>query len=116
MRGAGAANLQWIVTVITQNLVTANIVIAVVQIALGVLFLSGRWIRGIVIASIIWALIVWYGGEGMSLTPITTILVVTETNLGSDWWYGWYGKKEDKKREVSIMLTSLKIFAHNVER
>jgi len=62
-----AANLQWIVTVITHNLTAANIIIAVVQIALGVLFLSGRWVRGTVIASIVWALLVWYGGEGMSM-------------------------------------------------
>jgi hypothetical protein len=61
-----ASNLQWVVTVITKNLVAANIVIALVQIALGVLLLSGRWIRGTVIVSIFWALLVWYGGEGMS--------------------------------------------------
>ena len=62
-----ASNLQWIVTVITNNLVAANIVIAVVQIVLGLLFLSGRWVRGTVIVSIVWAFLVWYGGEGMSL-------------------------------------------------
>jgi hypothetical protein len=61
-----ASNLQWIVTVITKNLVAANILIALVQIALGILLLSGRWIRGTVIVSIFWALLVWYGGEGMS--------------------------------------------------
>src|ERR1019366_2055033 len=61
-----ASNLQWIVTVITKNLVAANIVIALVQIALGILLLSNRWVRGTVIVSIFWALLVWYGGEGMS--------------------------------------------------
>ncbi|HEY4386049.1 MAG TPA: hypothetical protein VGN34_16455 [Ktedonobacteraceae bacterium] len=62
-----ASNLQWIVTVITSNLVATNIVIAVVQIALGVLFLSGRWVRETVIVSLVWSVLVWYGGEGMSL-------------------------------------------------
>jgi hypothetical protein len=61
-----ASNLQWIVTVITKNLVAANIGIALVQIALGLLLLSNRWVRGTVIVSIFWALLVWYGGEGMS--------------------------------------------------
>jgi hypothetical protein len=62
-----ASNLQWIVTVVTNNLVAANTVIAIVQIVLGLLLLSGRWVRGTVIFSIFWALLVWYGGEGMSL-------------------------------------------------
>lgn len=62
-----ASSLQWIVIVITQNLVAANIIIAIVQVALGVLFLSGRWVRETVIASLVWAVLVWYGGEGMSL-------------------------------------------------
>jgi hypothetical protein len=61
-----ASNLQWIVTIITKNLVAANIIIALVQITLGILLLSGRWTRGTVIVSIFWALLVWYGGEGMS--------------------------------------------------
>jgi hypothetical protein len=65
--GVIGSNLQWIVTVITNNLTAANIVIAVVQIALGVLLLIGFRVRETVIASIIWALLVWYGGEGMSM-------------------------------------------------
>lgn len=62
-----ASNLQWVVDVISKNLIAANIIIALVQIALGVLLLSGRWVRGTVIVSVFWALLVWYGGEGLSL-------------------------------------------------
>ncbi len=62
-----ASNLQWIVTVITHNLIAANLVIAVVQIVLGVLLLWGRWVRETIIVSLVWAVLVWYGGEGMSL-------------------------------------------------
>ncbi len=62
-----ASNLQWIVDVISKNLIAANIIIALVQIALGALLLSGRWVRGTVLVSLFWALLVWYGGEGMSL-------------------------------------------------
>ena len=40
-----ASNLQWIVTVITNNLTTANLVIALVQIALGVFLILGLWVR-----------------------------------------------------------------------
>lgn len=69
-----AANLNWIVTLVTENLAVFNVLIAVVQIAIGLSLLVGsrhypasRLVKGAVIVSIFWALIVWYGGEGLSL-------------------------------------------------
>lgn len=61
------SNLQWIVNVVTSNLISMNILIAVVQIVIGVLLITGLWVRATVIVSMIWALIVWYGGEGLSM-------------------------------------------------
>lgn len=61
------ANLQWIIEVVTNNLVLMNWLIAVVQVLLGVLLITGLWVRTTVILSIIWSLVVWYGGEGMSM-------------------------------------------------
>jgi hypothetical protein len=65
--GVISTNLQWIVNVITSNLVLVNWIIAVVQVALGVLLILGVWVRPTIIISIVWGLIVWYGGEGMSM-------------------------------------------------
>ena len=69
-----AVNLNWIVTVTTQNLTLINLLIAVVQIGIGVCLLVGSrrypassLVKGAVIASVVWALVVWYAGEGMSL-------------------------------------------------
>lgn len=69
-----AANLTWVVTLLTENLAVFNVIIALVQIAIGISLFIGsrtypasRLVKGAVIASIFWALIVWYGGEGMSM-------------------------------------------------
>ncbi len=65
--GLIGTNLQWIVGIVTHNLVLINWLVAVVQVAIGVLLITGIWVRTTMVVSIVWSLIVWYGGEGMSL-------------------------------------------------
>lgn len=65
--GFVGSNLQWIINIVTNNLVLVNLIIAIAQIVLGILLIIGVWVRGTIIASIVWSLIVWYAGEGMSM-------------------------------------------------
>ena len=69
-----AANLIWIIHIITLHLILVNGGIAAVQIVIGASLLVGssrwptsRFVKGMLLFTIAWSIVVWYGGEGMNM-------------------------------------------------